>query len=326
MRVAVIGAGIAGLACGRALAEAGETAVLFEKSRGPGGRTATRRKDGFVWDSGATGIAPRGRALESWMLERLPRDELVLIPKPVYLHHGLRVTPGDPKRAMNRYTYRSGISKLAKLLAEGLELRTETLVEEIRAHGSGYAIHGEEFDAVVLTPPVPQTSLLLWALGESRPIASARYRSCISVMLGYRTATVNPPYHALLDPEQRHPLTWLSIESVKSPERAPEGGTAFVAQLSREFSLLNWHRPDEELVEISAGYLERLYGKPFDKPDAFDVMRWKYSQPESVSTFEHANPEGSRLVVAGDGVSGSRIEDAFESGTRAARHLLGQPA
>ena len=39
MRVAVIGAGIAGLAAGALLVQAGLTPVIFEKGRGPGGRT-----------------------------------------------------------------------------------------------------------------------------------------------------------------------------------------------------------------------------------------------------------------------------------------------
>ena len=42
-RVAVVGAGIAGLLCARSLADVGFEVELFEKSRGPGGRGATRR-------------------------------------------------------------------------------------------------------------------------------------------------------------------------------------------------------------------------------------------------------------------------------------------
>lgn len=41
-QVAVIGAGIAGAACARALSLAGRSVHVFDKSRGPGGRLATR--------------------------------------------------------------------------------------------------------------------------------------------------------------------------------------------------------------------------------------------------------------------------------------------
>ncbi len=41
--VAVIGAGMTGITCARALADAGFDVTVFEKSRGLGGRMATRR-------------------------------------------------------------------------------------------------------------------------------------------------------------------------------------------------------------------------------------------------------------------------------------------
>ncbi|MFM7274112.1 MAG: FAD-dependent oxidoreductase, partial [Gammaproteobacteria bacterium] len=50
-RIAVIGAGIAGLALARALADAAEVTV-FEKSRGAGGRMSTRRQEPWHFDHG----------------------------------------------------------------------------------------------------------------------------------------------------------------------------------------------------------------------------------------------------------------------------------
>jgi predicted NAD/FAD-dependent oxidoreductase len=44
-RIAVIGAGIAGATCAQALAAAGHAVHVFDKSRGPGGRMATRRAE-----------------------------------------------------------------------------------------------------------------------------------------------------------------------------------------------------------------------------------------------------------------------------------------
>ena len=63
--VAVIGAGIAGLACARALAARGVAVRLFDKGRAPGGRVATRRAqapDGgaLQFDHGAQYASARG--------------------------------------------------------------------------------------------------------------------------------------------------------------------------------------------------------------------------------------------------------------------------
>lgn len=52
-RIAVVGAGIAGLACAFELQKAGFKVVVFEKRDAVGGRMATRTKDGLPFDIGA---------------------------------------------------------------------------------------------------------------------------------------------------------------------------------------------------------------------------------------------------------------------------------
>lgn len=322
MRVGIVGAGICGLSAARALRAGGHETVLFEKNPIPGGRVATRRQEGYVWDIGATSITPRGKSIEKVLLQELDQTELVRIERPIYTHAGLRVTHGDSRRTTTRYTYRSGIERLASLLAEGLSVRTETTVDRIEEGDGGYVLAGERFDAVVLTPPIPQSSLLLWGLGESRAVANAAYRPCLSVNLGYEAALPDLPYHALIEPEQRHPLTWLSLESIKSPGRAPSGGSAVGAQLSPAFSLEMYKQPDDELVRIVSGFVAQLYGPAFRTPAASAVVRWKYSQPTGFASFDDANPAGTRLVLASDALLGGHIEDAFEVGIWAAQRLM----
>ncbi len=67
MRIAVIGAGVAGLACAVELAAAGHEVAVFEKARGAGGRTSSRRTDHGTFDHGCPVLA-RG----SWLLEFAP--------------------------------------------------------------------------------------------------------------------------------------------------------------------------------------------------------------------------------------------------------------
>ena len=50
--IAVVGAGIAGIACARTLMQAGHQVTVFEKSRGAGGRMATRRTEFGGFDHG----------------------------------------------------------------------------------------------------------------------------------------------------------------------------------------------------------------------------------------------------------------------------------
>ncbi|PRY95475.1 hypothetical protein BCF33_1095 [Hasllibacter halocynthiae] len=63
--VAILGAGLAGLACGRRLAEAGLSVRLVDKGRRPGGRAAVRRPraGGVAVNHGLPALTPEARAL-----------------------------------------------------------------------------------------------------------------------------------------------------------------------------------------------------------------------------------------------------------------------
>ena len=70
VRVAIVGAGMAGAACARALADAGMTVRLFDKGRSVGGRLAQRRVEQGVFDHGAQYFRARDpafmAAIEGW--------------------------------------------------------------------------------------------------------------------------------------------------------------------------------------------------------------------------------------------------------------------
>ncbi|MBI5707577.1 MAG: FAD-dependent oxidoreductase [Armatimonadetes bacterium] len=324
MRVGIIGAGVAGLAAGRTLKALGHEAVLFEAMSHAGGRLASRAVDGYIFDTGPSSIAPRGTALEQAIRHELSTSGLHRIQRPIFVHTGLRVVSGDPvKNAVERFAYVEGNQVLADRLAEGLDLRLSVEVPELAKNHVGYECAGEDFDALILTPPAPIAKPLLLTVGEGRHLANTSYRPCLSVLLGFEEDLPPLSYHAILDPEQRHPLTWLCIESEKCPGRAPEGCTAMVAQLSPEFSKRHFETEDETVVSATLDFVSRLFGPGFGSCAVSGVVRWRYSQPETTSVFESANVPGNRVVVAGDGVMGSRLELAYESGVKAAHWLVG---
>lgn len=320
-RVGIVGAGIAGLAAGRRLKQAGVESVIFEKSAGLGGRCATRRAEGFVFDSGASTIAPRGRRLEQVMTQELDVSTLVEVVKPLWsLAYG-KVSPSRNGGALRRWTYRDGNTRLAKLLAEGLDVRLQAKVESIEAVGEQWRIGEELLDHVIVTAPAPQALALVEPHRTPRSLSSARYRACLAVLVGV-AQELHVPYHALLDMEQRSPVTWVSLESVKSPDRAPEGHSAVVVQFGAEFSRLHYEDSDGEIAREAISVLKRLYGEGFAQPLVQQVKRWRYSLPETCGTLKEANPPGTRLWVAGDGLTGPRVEMAFESGFDVAEMLL----
>lgn len=323
MRTAIIGAGISGLAAARTLKQAGHDAVIYEALSQVGGRIASVRTGGYLFDAGATTIAPRGRELEEVMFRQISDEGLCKIDLPVFVHNSLRISAGDPaKNRIDRFCYVGGNDVLAQRLAEGLDIRLNRSVEALERDGDQFRVRDEPFDAVIVALPTPDVQLLFESLGENRPFSNAKYRSCLSVMLGYGFAIEGTGYHALVDPDGGHPLGWLSLESHKCPGRAPEGKTAVVAQLGPQFSKLYFDSTDEYIATATIEMLVRLYDEVWAKPEVVEVKRWRYSHPEMFALFDSVNRPGSKLAVAGDGLMGPRVEYAFESGVKAARLVM----
>lgn len=324
MRVGIIGAGLAGLAAARTLQSNGHEPVVFEKEAVAGGRLQTARIGEYTFDPGATTLAPMGKSIEKVILSEISTEHLVRIAKPVAAHDGVRAFSGALTAANTpRYCYSNGIDELPKLLAAGVSVRTSAEVHSVEAKKDGsYTIDDEFFDAVVVTAPIPECIPLLTSIGESRRFANTKFRSCISVMLGFE-ATFEASYHALVGPDQTHPLSWLCIESLKCPgTRAPEGCTAAVAQMSAEYSRRRFESDDDLVIEETLGDVIRLLGRAFATPAIVQVKRFKHSHPEATTSFEAVNSPLSRLVVAGDALMGGRTELAYETGLRAAKMIM----
>jgi predicted NAD/FAD-dependent oxidoreductase len=313
------------LGAARLLNISGHEVVVFEKADHVGGRCTSEKIDNFLFDTGATSVAPRNMLLAQVMLHELDTSDLVKVSKPIYTHTALRVQPGDPSHMKtDRFTYLLGNERLPKLLAANLDVRLGTEIEGVEKSADKYKIANEEFEAVIVATPLPITAKLLERSGEQRSIGHVFYRPCLTVLLGYDKEIPPINYHAVVDPEQRHPLTWLSVESVKCPGRAPEGETAFVAQLSPQFTRMHYESSNGFIIESTVEYVERLYGQAWSRPAVMEVRRWQYSQPENLALFGSVNHPSARLLIASDGLLGGRVEFAYEAGARTAKLLTNE--
>lgn len=322
MKIAIVGAGFAGLAAARTLHDAGVDAAIFESNSRPGGRVETISIDGYTFDAGATSFTPRGKALADVIHRYDAISDLVQVRNPIYVHENGRIGPGYASTTyLDRYTFISGNQTLASLLADGLDIRYGSRIESMIPGGDSVELLGEVYSSVIITVPTPQAMELIGEVSKRIPATNVRYRACLSVLLGYEVE-FNPPYHALIDTEQRHPLTWLSVESTKCPSRAPDGCCALVAQLGPEYSKSHLHAPDAEILSDTAIMVQRLLGDALSRPVVERVVRYPFSQPETTAAFASVNHRRD-IVIAGDGVLGGRTELAYETGILAAQRVLG---
>lgn len=107
--IVVIGAGMAGLVCAQQLSQAGYSVLVLDKSRGLGGRLATRRLHGTWADRGACYLKPKGELFRHFVEILRSRHILEVWTEEVYeLTAGAPLS--EPKNRSPRYVAPAGMS------------------------------------------------------------------------------------------------------------------------------------------------------------------------------------------------------------------------
>jgi predicted NAD/FAD-dependent oxidoreductase len=338
-RIAIIGAGVAGLTAAYALRTHPVERTVFEKSRGYGGRAATRGREGCRYDHGApffTAPSPRVRDL---VTAHLPSEQLIKIGRPVGAFNGdgdlLRRSASDEGP---HWTYYQGISTLGKLLARTgqADVHRDTRVERLRRDGDRWAVQTatgtlhEPYDAVVLTPPAPQTAALLHrsALDASpfpalhAALASVDYAPQFAYVWAYDRPLSRPaPYHGFVSHDAEHLLSWIGFEHDK-PGHAPAGTHLLVLHTSPDWTRSRVDREPETFLPEVRAQAESVLDTTLHAPIWTDAQRWRYARPTGMLDPEvHEMGAAVGLYLAGDyvagrGAVGAAIESGFEVAER----------
>ena len=209
------------------------------------------------------------------------------------------IAPGDDEQNREgKWTYADGITRLARQLAAGLDIRYQTRVGRFEQDGAMFRLYDVEgallgtFDALLLTPPAPQSAELvavsmLFEAGKAAildELARARYRRCLTLTLGY-AALRERPYYALVNTDKRHDLSWLAFEHAK-PARDTGGRAVIVAQLGPAASRHHWDDPLPELTTYVAGLLSTLLDEDLGSPLWADRQGWRYALPDAGADFD----------------------------------------
>ena len=308
-RIAILGAGLAGIAAAQTLRAAGCETVVFEKSRSYGGRCATRIWNGDVVDHGAqyftVGSSEFARAIRA-------NAQLVVHP----LDAPLLNQNGRPFPEKKRYYHREGNNRLARALAGGLDIRFETPVPPPEPLAGGWQVCGEPFDRVLTTAPLPQSAALF---GVSLD-APETYEPCLTLLVRYWGEWLGrTPDRYGLAHSPGGGLRWSACENHKATRIQP-GRTVLVLHATAEFSRLHWDGDPQEWGALLRAELEPAWGISPAHFDSHFSHRWLFSRLARPLTLP-AFPEG--VSYAGDAASDSRVESAWLNGATAAERLLG---
>jgi renalase len=338
--VAIVGAGLSGLAAAHTFADAGYTVTIFEKSAKVGGRAATRERQGFIYDHGAQYVKEGTPSSLALIKERFYSPDLIDIQKPIWIFDGQgHIQAGDASQNQEqKLNYRHGLHILAHQMAAGLLIQRETCITRIQQESNGWRLINQaghaygSFDALLITIPAPQASTLIKASQLESAIQdtisthldTAHYNPLISVMLGYRPTPHTHPYYALVNTDKQHPISWLAWEHEKAPERVPAGTGLLLAQMAPAYSAQHMHSSDEEIVHAVAQLVAGLIQEKVTEPIFSDVKRWTYALPSQKANGDllNASTLPHHLAFAGDAFVGGRLHLALEHGITVSNQII----
>ncbi|MEM1086184.1 MAG: FAD-dependent oxidoreductase [Pseudomonadota bacterium] len=323
MRVAIIGAGMAGLTAAQNLKRFGVDVFLFDKGRGPGGRMSTRRAelDGSMvrFDHGAQYISPKSEAFEAevkrWIKAGVAAEWSGRL---VTIRSDGSVEERESKLA---YVGTPGMNDIIRFLARDQTVEWGKRVSKV-SHEAKWCLHFEDgnalgnFDHVVIAVPAEQVADILDGLAPEISKAAQITESdpCWTVMASFPDR-LNVDWDGAVIEDG--PISWAARNSSKPGRGEIE---TWVLQASAKWSA---EHLEDEKESVSKKILDAF--KVFcgvGKLDLCMAHRWRYSQIKPRQTPSFYFDRDLSISACGDWCSGPKIEDAWSSGKELAKVIL----
>lgn len=310
--IAIIGAGLAGLACATQLAAQGHHITLYDKARGPGGRMSTRRfatpYGDAVADHGAQYFTARDADFQSEVANWAAHN----------------VVTRWPDIADDVWIGTPSMNAIIRHLAAPFDVQWNCRAEALVRHADGWTISGlpdcTVYDTVILAIPSEQaiTFLAQHDFDMARTAMRARFQPCWTLLLAFEERLATD--QSIL--RDHGPIGWAAREADK-PGRSGMNGAldCWVVQASASWSATHLE-DDAEVVaaDLQAALAESL-GIALPPPIAHSTHRWRYAMSSGLGEAALWNPELG-LGVCGDWMLGPRIECAWLSGRALANQII----
>ncbi len=350
LHVAIVGAGMAGVAAARTLLQAGHRVTLIEKSRGFGGRMATRRTEFGGFDHGAQYFTVRdsrfARALQTaqtlvrpWSVSTVRvLDEfghvLASAPPPTEPH--FVAAPGMSALVHHWLQPISEPERFGGLPARALLNLRVTQVERDALEPTQWQLRAEDadqgqqvlggFDRVVLATAHQQAHDLLQASGLMpawrQALTDVQVAPCWTLMVAYPHAmqpglgTLGPQWNAARS--THHRISWLARENSKPGRERIERWTI---QASPAWSAKHLEDSEERVkAKLLKGFAEITGIRA--TPSHAVGHRWRFAQTQRPLGQPYLYDATHGLALCGDWCLGHRVEDAFVSGLELALAMI----
>ena len=303
--VAVIGAGLAGIACAQRLQEAGVPARVFEAQRAPGGRLATRRFAVATFDHGAQFLTATDSGFRA-VLEAAAAAGAAGRWNPAW---------PDRERRGELWVGAPAMNALPRFLARDLDVEYGARIVRLERSRRGWALLDDrgsahaDFTAIVLALPAPAAA----ALAGARTVLAARVKAvpmapCWATLVAFDGPLPGVP-DAGFTPDPM--LRWFARNGSKPGREARE---AWVLHASPDWSRAEF---DQNAQNVQRAMLDRFserVGRSLPRSLVSDGHRWRYARVEAPLGEDCLLDLESGIGFCGDWCLDARAEAAWLSG------------
>ncbi|WP_339778995.1 FAD-dependent oxidoreductase [uncultured Thalassospira sp.] len=347
-KVAIIGAGIAGLNAAHILHQAGFNVHIFEKSRGLGGRLATRRTEFGLFNHGAQFATSRYPDFIKY-LEAATRQGSAEQWSPICWQPSITNQPQatisgslgrqhpnhEPARWFRGFP---AMNKLVSPLISDFSIHRSTRIACIEPRPNnrfellGLPTTGEDdtpvshgiFDGIIVAVPAPQSAEILMPLSARFDVINdVKMAPCWAVMIAFQNR-INIDFDVIADAHLA--VSWLARNS--GAVDGPDTSGVFDRWTIHASPTWSQDHVDETADNVATQIKSHVWSIFADMNVTVPAIvmcqahRWRFARTTQPLGQSHIAAFDGRVVAAGDWCMGARIEAAYQSGESAAHTIM----
>lgn len=303
MKIAIIGAGLSGCNLYSNLKKQNHDIVIFEKSRGTGGRLSTKYIDDKFIDHGTSSIETYNLFFKTFLDKKV--NEQIL------------------RKIDNTYYPTNGINKLCSSLIDKEDLVKNCRIVKATYENNLWTLYDsqnkcyENFDFLVLTIPAPQILENSFDIDESvkKYLSKVSYQAMASIIL-YN----NSKQEISLSDFKKSELFFKVVNN--SEKYSYKNFQSYVLHLNKEFVQNNIHLSKDEMFKLIDDKIQNEFN--INLNENFEIINhlWKYAFVKNKLKKEFILSESKSYGLCGDYFNCINLESSYLSSKKLSEKII----